>query len=93
MELVTDTAGRIGNTRLNCPECNGNHQITMQHIIEECTSIREEREDVLLYYKANEPMSEKLISKNPNMLPMLMEAASGKINPLIHICFTLDFQH
>ena len=83
VELITNTAGRVGGTNLRCPECDGENQLTLKHILEQCRYIQTERADAALYSKAPEPITPQVIKKNPKLLPNIMEASSSKIRHLI----------
>ena len=81
MELMTDTAGRIGGTRLKCLKCD---EITLEHMLIKCPEIQEERINASIYAGDDGRWDYKTIKKDPKKLRHFMMESHYKIKKIIN---------
>ena len=82
IELMTDTAGRIGGTRLKCLKCD--EEITLEHMLIKCPEIQEERINASVYDGNDGRWDYKTIRKDHKKLSYFMMESHHKIKKIIN---------
>ena len=83
-EVMPDTAGRIGGTRLPCPECNG-VMLDMDHILFKCKATADGRLTSGIYTNQGKEMDISILSKDHTKIFHLIMETYQEIRHLISI--------
>ena len=92
LELITDTAGRVGGKRLPCPICGENYPLTMVHLLLKCKATLEGRENAAWYMETDEHMEIKNLQTNDKLLCNLIMETHEVIRGIISTARVIHYR-